>query len=281
MTITTGDKFIPEVWSGKVVYAAESRLVMKPLCTEYSGFSTGDEGFGDVIHIPKISDLTAYDKTASTQVTLNAITEGEETLTINVHKECSYLIEDRLAAVALGAYLNHYSKKAGYAIAKAIDTSLASLYSGLSQYVGDGSTKITDANIIRASWYLDKADAPAEDRALVTHSHGKADMLEIDDFTDYEKTGRERKELATPFGEILAIPVYHSNNIQVAAGTPTVVHNLFFHKEAFGFAMPTPPRPQNEYKLEWLGWLYVVDTIYGVAEIRDTFAVDFRSKERT
>jgi len=254
---------------------------MKPLCTEYSGFSTGDEGFGDVIHIPKISDLTAYDKTASTQVTLNAITEGEETLTINVHKECSYLIEDRLAAVALGAYLNHYSKKAGYAIAKAIDTSLASLYSGLSQYVGDGSTKITDANIIRASWYLDKADAPAEDRALVTHSHGKADMLEIDDFTDYEKTGRERKELATPFGEILAIPVYHSNNIQVAAGTPTVVHNLFFHKEAFGFAMPTPPRPQNEYKLEWLGWLYVVDTIYGVAEIRDTFAVDFRSQERT
>jgi hypothetical protein len=52
-----------------------------------------------------------------------------------------------------------------------------------------------------------------------------------------------------------------------------------FQKEAFGLAMQKSPRTQTQYKQEYLANLVTVDTIFGLAEMRDTFAVDYRSKE--
>jgi len=280
-TITTGDVFIPEVWSGKVIYAAESNLVALPLVTEYSGFSDGGEGFGDTIHVPNITDFVANNKAANAQVTLQANEESDNTLLINKHKETSYLIEDRLRKVALGQYLDFYSSKAGYAIAKAIDTDILAEYANASTSVGDGNTKITRANIVAALFNLDDADVPMDSRAFVIAPDALADLRDLDEFTLYRNTGQSPAPIVTgAVGEVLGLPVYMSTNVPVASGTPNVVHNLVLHREAIGYAMPQPPRPQNEYILEYLGWLFVVDAIYGVKTFRADFMVDFRSKER-
>ena len=53
---------------------------------------------------------------------------------------------------------------------------------------------------------------------------------------------------------------------------------MMFQKEAFGLAMQQAPRTQSQYKQEYLANLVTVDVLYGVAELRDTFAVDFRAK---
>lgn len=273
--------FIPEVWSGEVVYAAESRLVAKPLITEYSGFANGDEGFGDIIHVPSISDFVAYPKTANTQVTLNPINEAVADLLINVHDECSYLIEDRAKKLAIGKYLGFYSKKAGFAIAESFDTAVLAKYADAGGVVGDGSTKLSRVNIVLANFYLDEAKAPLSERAFIVSADAKADLLDLDEFTLYESTGTPKVLTeGGVVGEVLGIPVHMSQNVPTAAGTPNVVHNLLLHKEAIGYAMPQAPRPQAEYKLEYLGWLYVVDIIYGIKTFRPDWMVDFRSLER-
>ena len=280
LTIATSAEFIPEVWSGKVIYAAESRLVAMPLVTEYSGFSGGDEGFGDVLHVPSISDFVANDKTANTEVTLQDPGDTDDSLTINKHKETSYMIEDRLRKVALGTYLDFYSKKAGYAIAKAIDTDILAEYANAATIVGDASTAITRENIVRAIFNLNDADVPMEDRAFVIAADGFSDILNIDEFTLYTNTGETPAPIVTGArGEVLGLPIFMSTNVPVAAGTPNAVHNLVLHKEAIGYAMPQPPRPQSDYMLEFLGWLYVVDAIYGVKTFRADFMVDFVSLE--
>jgi hypothetical protein len=91
ITTTTAAKFIPDVWSMEVLRATEDALVMAPLVKRYDSLV---KERGDTIHIPSLSNLTANDKSANTQVTLQAVTETETTIDINKHKEASFLVED-------------------------------------------------------------------------------------------------------------------------------------------------------------------------------------------
>lgn len=282
MTLTTGDVFIPEVWSGKVIRATESALVMKSLITEYSGFGTGSEGFGDVIHIPNISNFTAVAKAAQTEVTLQTFTEGDNSITINRHMHTSYTIEDRLRVVALRAYLDNYSSKAGFSVAKAFDSDILAEYSNAGDFVGDGSTPVSRENIVSAIFKLDKEDTPKEGRAFVISPSAYADILSIDERTLYQNAGQAPSAEVTGFiGEILGLRLFRSSNVPTAAGTPTVVHNLVLQKESIGFAEPQAPRTQADYITQWLAYLYVVDAVYGYETLRPEFVIDFRSEERS
>ena len=91
ITVTTADKFIPDVWAMETLRATEDALVMAPLVKRYDSLV---EKRGDTIHIPNLSNLSANDKSANTQVTLQTVTETETTININKHKETSFLVED-------------------------------------------------------------------------------------------------------------------------------------------------------------------------------------------
>lgn len=293
MTITTGDVFLPEVWSRETQRATEASLVLANLVKRFDEeLSDG----GDVLHVPKVSNLTAYAKAANTQVTLNAPTETEFTMNINRHYESSYLVEDRLKALAKYNVLDEYSKKSGYAIAQRIDSDLAGLYSGLSQYVGNSTTDITDANIVRAIQFLDDANAPQMDRYFVIKPAGLAHIRAIDKFSRYDSLGIAPSVVVNGglangngivkrigpngfVGVIYNLEVYMTTNLVEEAGTSDVVHNLVFQKEAFALGMRLKPRTQFQYKQEYLGTLATTDALWGYGEFRDAFAVDFRSDD--
>jgi hypothetical protein len=284
MTITTGANFIPEVWSAEVLRAVESNLVLAKQVKRYDG---DVKSFGDTIHVPNLSNLTANVKAAGELVTTQAVTEDKKDILIDKHYETSFYVEDILKVQSKYDLMSEYTSKAGYAIAKQVDTLLAGLYAGLSQSVGDGSTKITDANIIAGIEKLDLAEAPETDRFFDIKANGKADLMAIDKFV--LRTGPGWSVDNSPilhgakengfWGDIYGLKVFVSNNLVTAAGTPTVIHNLMFQKEAFGLAMQQNPRTQTQYKQEYLANLVTVDTIFGLAEMRDTFAVDYRSQE--
>ena len=293
MTITTGDVFLPEVWSREVQKATQASLVLANLVKR---FDADVADAGDVLHVPKISNLTANAKAANTQVTLNAPTEGEFTMSINRHFESSYLIEDRLKAQSKYNLLEQYSSKSGYAIAQKIDADLAGLYSGLSQNVGNSTTDITDANIVRAIQYLDDADAPQSDRYMVIKPAGLAHIRLIDKFSRFDSLGIAPAVAANGglangnsivkrigpngfVGTIYNLEVYMTTNLVEESGTSDTVHNLVFHKEAFALGLQMKPRTQFQYKQEYLGNLATTDALWGFGEYRDAFAVDFRSDD--
>lgn len=283
MTVTTEAVFIPEVWSSEIIRETEANLVF---ADKVKRFDADVSKFGDTIHIPNLSNLTANNKVAGALVTTQAPTELEKTISINLHKEVSFYVEDIAKVQSRYDLMGEYTKKAGYAIAKAIDTSVAGLYSGLTQYVGSGSADITDANIILAIQKLDEANAPENDRFFVINPAGKADLMAIDKFV--LRTGPGWDSSNSPilhgakengfWGDIYGVKVYVSTNVVTETASPNVVHNMLFQKEAFGLAIQQSPRTQSQYKLEYLSNLVVCDVIYGLAELRDTFAVDFRTK---
>ena len=277
-------KFIPEVWSMDILRATEANLVLAEKVKRYDG---DVKEKGDTIHIPELSNLTANAKVAGTAVTLNNPTETEKTISIDQHFETSFMIEDIAKIQSQYALMSEYTNKAGYSIAKKLDSSLAGLYSGLSQSVGDGSTAVTDTNIIRAIQYLDDADAPETDRCFVIKPAAKADLMAIDKFV--LRTGPGWSVSDSPilhgakengfWGDIYGVKVYVSTNLVTATASPNVIHNLLFQREAFGLAVQQSPRTQAQYKQEYLANLVTVDILYGFSELRDAFAVDFRSAE--
>lgn len=241
---------------------------------------------GDVLHIPNISNLTANTKTQGSEVTTQAVTETETTISINNWKETSFEIEDIVKVQSQYDLRSEYTSKAGYAIAQAVDTSLLNLYSSLtSTDVGTYGTDITDATLVAAIQALDEVNAPIEDRYFVIKPSQKAAIMKLDKFVkaDYlgsydqptpVKKGPNNRYL---WGEIYGIPVYYTTQVTTTAGTPTQTHNLLFHKEAFALALQQAPRTQASYWQKDLSWLVTCDVIYGVSVLRDTFGVEVRS----
>ncbi|HDH97067.1 MAG TPA: hypothetical protein ENF73_05005, partial [Proteobacteria bacterium] len=117
ITTTTHEVFIPELWTVEVVDYASQRSIMADLVTRFDEVA---QDAGDVIHIPKVSDLVANQKAAESQVTLQATTEESIQINLNKHLEVSFLIEDIAAVQAKADLRKIYTMKAGQAIAKAV-----------------------------------------------------------------------------------------------------------------------------------------------------------------
>lgn len=288
VTVTTAANFIPEIWSKDVKRATEANLVMMPRVNTM--FSSDIKTKGDTLHIPDLSNLTAGDKSASTDVTFEAITEGKTDLLIDKHKYAAFKVEDIVKVQSAYDLMSLYTEKAGFALAKAMDTSLLSLYSGLSQSVGSAGSAITDANLLTAIQYLDDADAPGSQRSLVIKPSQMKALLLIDKFVRADAVGYMAQmspivtgalakgdvQTAKPkgyFGQIYGIDVYVSTNVVTSGSSPVSTHNLLFHRDAFIAAVQADVRIQSDYNIRSLATEVVADVLYGVAEYRDTFAV--------
>lgn len=283
MTTTTGDVFRPEVWSPEVLRATENALVMANLVKRFDSLVTGK---GDVINIPNLSNLSASDKSASTQVTLQSPSETNTQISINKHKESSFLIEDLLKVQSNYSLMAEYTSKAGEAIARTIDTDILSEYTNFTNTdVGTYGSDITDAVIVAGIEALDLANAPLEDRAFVIYPTQKTALLRSEKFVKSDWIGQVQNATVVKtgppsrfmWGDIYGIPTYYTKQVPVSAGTPQQIHNVLFHKEALALALQLAPRTQSDYIIEYLANLTVVDTIYGVKTLRTDFGVEVRS----
>ena len=283
ITTTTGAVFLPEVWSIEALRAAEAALVMAPLVKRYDSLV---KSRGDTIHIPNISNLTANTKTQGSEVTTQAVTETETTVSINQWIETSFEIEDIVKIQSQYDLRSEYTNKAGFAIAQEIDSDLLGLYSSLtSTDVGNYGTDIGDATIVSAIQTLDEVNAPLDDRYLVIKPSQKAALMKLDKFVAATFLGQYNQ--ATPvvkgpnnryyWGDVYGVPTYYTTQVTTTAGTPTQTHNLLFHKEAFALALQSSPRTQASYWQKDLAWIVTVDAIYGFTALRTTFGVEVRS----
>lgn len=283
ITTTTAAVFIPELWSAETLRAQEAALVAAPLVKRYDSLV---KGRGDTVHIPKVSNLTAEDKVANTDVTLQAITESEATISIDKWKETSFLVEDIVKVQSNYDLMAEYTSKAGYAIAQKIDSDLLALYTTFSNpAVGTYGVDIGDDEIVGAIQALDEANAPIEDRAMILKPSQKAAIMKLDKFVRADYLGQYQNPTPVKrgpnnrylWGEIYGVPVYYTTQVPVTAGTPTETHNVLIHREAWALALQLAPRTQGTYWQRSLGWLVTVDSIYGMAGLRNDFGVEIKS----
>lgn len=145
---------------------------------------------------------------------------------------------------------------------------------------GNGST-LTDAGIRTMMQSLDDVDTPFIDRTLVIPPVEKKTLLGIDRFvlwTNVGEAGSANSIRNGKVGDIYGTEVFVSTNCPTiyAADTTTDYRvGMLFHRDAFVLVEQLGARAQSQYKQEYLSDLFTVDTIYGVAELRDDAGVAF------
>jgi N4-gp56 family major capsid protein len=292
--------FIPELWSDEVIAAYKANLVMANLVRKLN--HRGKKG--DTIKIPTPTRGDASDKTAETQVTL--IQHGTDvglTISIDKHKEYSRLIEDIVDIQALESLRRFYTDDGGYAIARQVDTDLlvesfntgsASLtYTAATNtlttastfdviYEGDGTvwdetatTDISDAGIRTFVKLMDDQDAPMAGRAMVVPTIVKFDLLGLARFTEQAFVGEVaggnsiRNGLV---GDVYGVEVFVTTRtplVEDSTATADNVSGVVLQRDSMVLVEQAGVRSQSQYKLEYLGDLFVTDMIYGVKVLRD------------
>ena len=292
-TVTTGDKFIPEIWSDEVVATYKKNLVLANLIKKMS--FKGKKG--DSLHIPKPGRGSANAKAASTQVTLNTDTATEVVVNIDQHWEYSILIEDIVEAQALASMRQFYTDDAGYALARKVDSKLIELAravqggDGTAAYTGaylgsNGTTAyvaasnneaaLTDAAIRRSIQRLDDNDTPMDGRFLIVPPSTRNTLMGIARFTEQAFVGEQGGNNTIRTGEIgnvYGVPVFVSSNADTTSGSGAARIAILGHRDFAVLAEQMAVRTQTQYKQEWLGNLFTADTLFGVKELRDGSAV--------
>ncbi len=246
---------------------------------------------GQVVKIPFTGALIVNDKSANAVVTLQTPNDSAVSVTLNQHKEVSFLIEDVAEAMSRPNFLESYVADAMAVLAEQVDEDLAGLYSGFSQTI-DATSGLAEDDFREAGRQLNTAKAPQGNRVAVLHEDAAYALLGIDRFinSDYGRLhGGEPVSMNGYLGYFLGFQCYMDQKIAVAT---TQCKNLFMHRNAA--VLVSRPLPQNNggavaqtvmaegnfairvtigYDKDHLGTQVTVDTLYGLAELRDNHGV--------
>ena len=295
VTTTEAANFIPEIWAAAALGALKANTVMARLVNR--NFENSIAKFGDILHIPKRGTLSVNNKAANTVVTLQTPSSDVVNLTLDKHKEISFLVEDIAAAQANQDIISGYIEDGMKAIAEQIDSDLLALYSGFSTTPIDatgGSGGITAATVTEARRLLNDAKVSQSDRYIVWHQDAEAELLDVEKFTssDFGDNGDAVREAI--IGRKYGFAHFMDQMVKEASGE---AKNLAFHRDAIVLAsrpLPTVPdgmgarsvvmpeegfavRVTWAYNAAYLGVQVTLDVLYGVAELRDNHAVVIRS----
>lgn len=251
---------------------------------------------GQVIKIPYGGSLSVNDKAADTVVTLQTPSDSAYTVTLNKHKEVSFLIEDIGRALAHPDWLSQYMSDGMAVLAEQIDSDLTGLYSGLSQSI-DATTGLGEDDFREARRLLNAAKSPIGQRYAVLHEDAEYEALGLEKVTNRDYAESLGSLAAGNFtGRFMGFDVFLDQKIAVATSE---AKNLFFQRNAFVLATrPLPAAPAGagviqrvmdedgmglrttvSYNPDHLGVQVTIDVLYGVAELRDSHGVVVRTTE--
>ena len=289
MTGTTLAAQIPEIWGKMINDFYKEELILADFFTDRSEeLSDG----GDTVYTPNITEMSANVKVNGSQVTLNANTDTNGTLTVDTWYECSFLIEDREAAQIKRSWnlVERYTKNAAFTIASVLESAIAALFIGFSNSVGASTTNLADSDILNAIATLEsniKGNLYNGEVAFIFHPMTFWRQVQaLDKFSLAQNSPVNDPTGKKPKYTLYGLPIYVSVSVPYVTSTTGRV-NVLAHKDAIHFATlalgaggsmgafvgANGIRTQASYELPYVGTLVVSDIAYGVVENRDIAAV--------
>ena len=261
--------FSPDIWSRQVLRATESNLVIAKSVNR--GFED-DASVGKTVKVASIGNLAARAKTENTAITYETVAETATTITLNIWSYAAVGIEDIVKVQAIVDVQNEYQRKLGYALARDIDTKLATDFAGFSQSVGTLGTAASDANVLAAIKLLDDADVPQDDRFFIMTPAEKVAKLALDRWSNALYIGTSAYPtrsgmLGDMYGLNLAVT---TNLVKPSAGQ---ANNAIFHRDALALVVQRTPKTHIFYDIDFFTWKLASEVIYGHQEMRDNFGI--------
>ncbi len=255
--------------------------------------------YGVAVQVPVIGALVANDKTPGSAITLQDATSTSKTVTLNKHKEATFIIEDIDKALSRNDLLQAYMGSAVIALVEKVEDDIFALYSGLSQNVGTYNTDITAAVVRLARKKLTDGKAPRDGRTLVLATKDISALMAADSqfLLSANNTGDPSKIAEGIIGRYMGFDVMESQGVPLHDTNQT--SGMAFHKDAFalvvrplgdvpagmGAVSSTVSDPDSglavrailSYNADKLGVQCTMDMLYGVTELRDAFGIEVKS----
>lgn len=264
VTITTADKHIGEVWPRDLIRAQEFKLVIAPRVYREWKFA----GFGDVYHIPRFPNLTASTKSAGSAWTPEALTDTEQTVTINVHQVAGVEVEDIAALLSNTNLTAEYKRKIGYALGRAVDVQLAALPQNFgTNIIGTLGVELTYDNMVEAWEALADVGIDLTDNCTWFLSPGAiAGLLKQDAFINSQYQGPNPRAVETAkVGEVLGAPILQTNLTRAPSAGQS--ESFLVYKQAMALIMAQAPKMVTESIAKELADVVGGHQVYGISEV--------------
>lgn len=257
---------------------------------------------GDTINIPIPPTLVANNIAEGGTVNPQNPNIGNAQIVLNTHVEATFQIPDVTKVLAVPDLLRVYMQPAVIAIAERIESDLLGLYASFTANapVGTAGTPITEAVIDAAETQLFAGMVPsAQPKYLLVDSNTYSQMRQIPRFSEFQTAGEGglRALIDGTFGKIKDFFVFRSQFIAKTGSSPITTHNLAFVRDAIGLVIRRLPQPLPgtgaiaeyadlgnfgmrvimSYRPDTLTQQFTVDVLYGVAALRNNFAVQVNS----
>lgn len=256
--------------------------------------------YGQSVKITKRGALSVNNKTGNSAVTLQTPSDSAVTVTLDKHKEVSFLIEDVAAALARPDYRMGYTSDAADRIAEAIESDLLALISGFSSSVGTASSDLSRTVITQAGQTLTTALAPQAGRFMIITPAQEQALLDTDNFSFADRLGSTEAVVEGSLGRKFGFDMYVNTLLPAGVGSPAGKLNFAGHRDAMTLVMRDlavneapgvaqavvrdeelglSMRVTMSYSPQYLGVQTTVDVLYGVAELRDEYGVRVLSQD--
>lgn len=274
-------EFIPVLYSTKVINHVRTALVAVQVCNTTWAAQLRK---GDQLQIPIMSTTAAgdVDPQASFLATADAKGWGESAGTINIEywKENPIMIDDSTAMqTQVSGLLDIMAGNAAYGLSKAIDTTVNTLFQGLSDtYAGSDGQTFTDDLFLSLQEGLDNEDVPRAGRSLVGDPSMATDIYKIDKFMSYDYSKAPFKTDGY-IGTLPAynVPVFVTNNL---SSTTTGAYGALLHTDAIGVVIQSSPTVERFRVPEQHSDCVNVSAVYGCAVLRAEFGEEFYTRAK-
>lgn len=288
ITTTEAANFIPEVWAETSLGALKSYTQMARLVTR--NFANEFKSKGDILHIPSRGTLSTNDKTANNAVTKQTPSSSKVDLTLNKHKEVTFVVEDVVEAQANQEVMLGYITDAVIVIAEQMEADLQAEYTNAKNTVGTAGTDITTNTLVSARKTLVDEKVPRNiPVSAILSSKDIAALLNSTALRDASQSGSNAALREGSVGRLAGFDIYESQQVNTTGSSPVTTHNLAFASSAITLAIrPLRLAPSDVgvkqmvidsgdgfalrmtwgYDKDQLGMQVTLDILYGIVTVR-------------
>ncbi len=285
---------IPAIVAAKALGYLKANTVLARLVNRDWDNEVASEG--QTITIPYGGTIASHAKTAGNPITLNQPSDQKYTVTLDQHREATFLLEDIAKAFAKPNWWDVYAAQSMAVITEYIDAQIAAKYSGFSQTI-DATGGLKAQHFLNARRYLNKAKAPLQNRYAVLHEDADYEALNIERITNRDYAETLGKMAADSFvNKFGSFEIFMDQQIVATGGQ---CKNMFFHRDALVLATrPLALAPAGmgvlqsvldedgiglrvtmSYDHDYLGAKFTIDVLFGIGEMRDNHGVVVSTEE--
>lgn len=221
------DRFIPEIWSARLLVALEKALVFAQPGIVNRDYEGDVSEYGDTVRITSISDPTIGTYTPnSTTITPEELTDAQRTLVVDQAKYFAFKVDDVDMRQARGNVMPEAMRRAAYKLRDVVDQHIAGFYTsvpaandlGTVAVVAATPTDAYDDVLVPLKVKLDEANVPTEGRWTVIPPwlHGR--FLLDSRFIKVNESGTSEGLRNGMVGRAAGFDIMVSNNVVNSSG---------------------------------------------------------------